>query len=100
MISMSQGTTAFQPPEIADGQPELFSGFKVDIWSAGVTLYNMTTGRLPFEAETVYRLLDRISAYQLVIPETLSSMLRDLLKGMMRRDFRHRITIDEIKHHE
>lgn len=33
----SQGSPAFQPPEIAIGL-ESFSGFKVDIWSSGVTL--------------------------------------------------------------
>lgn len=32
-----QGTPAFQPPEIANGH-ETFAGFKVDIWSSGVTL--------------------------------------------------------------
>ena len=33
----SQGSPAFQPPEIANGD-DTFSGFKVDIWSSGVTL--------------------------------------------------------------
>jgi serine/threonine protein kinase len=37
MCHTSQGTPAFQPPEIANGM-EYFSGFKVDIWSSGVTL--------------------------------------------------------------
>lgn len=32
-----QGSPAFQPPEIANGC-ESFAGFKVDIWSSGVTL--------------------------------------------------------------
>lgn len=31
------GSPAFQPPEIANGQ-DSFAGFKVDVWSAGVTL--------------------------------------------------------------
>ena len=33
----SQGSPAFQSPEIANGE-DSFPGFKVDIWSAGVTL--------------------------------------------------------------
>lgn len=36
--STGQGSPAFQPPEIANGD-ETFAGFKVDIWSSGVTLY-------------------------------------------------------------
>lgn len=54
MISLSQGSPAFQPPEIADGQAE-FSGFKVDIWACGVTLYNIVTGKYPFQGDNVYR---------------------------------------------
>ncbi|KAL3176504.1 hypothetical protein MRX96_010299 [Rhipicephalus microplus] len=44
----SQGSPAFQPPEIANGH-DSFSGFKVDVWSSGVTLFNITTGKYPFE---------------------------------------------------
>lgn len=37
MCQTSQGSPAFQPPEIANGL-ESFPGFKVDVWSSGVTL--------------------------------------------------------------
>ena len=50
----SQGTPTFQPPEIANGQ-ETFSGFKVDVWSTGVTLINFVTGGYPFEGDTIFR---------------------------------------------
>ncbi len=50
----SQGTPTFQPPEIANGV-ERFSGFKVDVWSSGVTLYNFVTGDYPFQEESVFR---------------------------------------------
>lgn len=53
-ISMSQGSPAFQPPEIADGLTS-FSGFKVDIWASGVTLFNITTGKYPFQGDNIYR---------------------------------------------
>uniref|UniRef100_S4RSP0 non-specific serine/threonine protein kinase n=1 Tax=Petromyzon marinus TaxID=7757 RepID=S4RSP0_PETMA len=44
----SQGSPAFQPPEIANGL-ETFSGFKVDIWSSGVTLLLASgEGNLPW----------------------------------------------------
>ena len=50
----SQGTPTFQPPEIANGQ-ETFSGFKVDVWATGVTLFNFVTGGYPFEGDTIFR---------------------------------------------
>ena len=54
MCRTSQGTPAFQPPEIANGLDE-FPGFKVDIWSSGVTLFNFVTGSYPFEGDTIFR---------------------------------------------
>lgn len=39
ICTTGQGSPAFQPPEIANGFDE-FSGFKIDIWSSGVTLYD------------------------------------------------------------
>ena len=54
MCRTSQGTPAFQPPEIANGLDE-FPGFKVDVWSAGVTLFNFVTGSYPFEGDTIFR---------------------------------------------
>ena len=44
--SKSRGSPAFQPPEVASGTL-LFSGFKVDVWAAGVSLYLLTTGQVP-----------------------------------------------------
>lgn len=46
--SHSQGTPAFQPPEIAQGQ-DRFHGFKVDAWASGITLFKFVTGYYPFE---------------------------------------------------
>ena len=59
MITTTQGTPAFQPPEVANGR-ETFSGFKIDIWSSGVTLYNFTTGIYPFEGDTIFKLFENI----------------------------------------
>ncbi|XP_043358358.1 serine/threonine-protein kinase STK11 isoform X3 [Dermochelys coriacea] len=94
----SQGSPAFQPPEIANGL-DTFSGFKVDIWSAGVTLYNITTGLYPFEGDNIYKLFENIGKGDYTIPEDCGSPLSDLLRGMLEYDPAKRFSIQQIRQH-
>ncbi|KAF7237089.1 Serine/threonine-protein kinase STK11 [Varanus komodoensis] len=94
----SQGSPAFQPPEIANGL-DTFSGFKVDIWSAGVTLYNITTGLYPFEGDNIYKLFENIGKGDYTIPEDCGPPLSDLLRGMLEYDPAKRFSIQQIRHH-
>ncbi|XP_053320805.1 serine/threonine-protein kinase STK11 isoform X2 [Spea bombifrons] len=94
----SQGSPAFQPPEIANGL-DTFSGFKVDIWSAGVTLYNITTGLYPFEGDNIYKLFENIGKGDYTIPDDCGPLLSDLLKGMLEYDPNKRFSIQQIRRH-
>ncbi|XP_069784291.1 serine/threonine-protein kinase STK11 isoform X2 [Narcine bancroftii] len=94
----SQGSPAFQPPEIANGL-DTFSGFKVDIWSAGVTLYNITTGLYPFEGDNIYKLFENIGKGEYTIPEECGPLLTDLLRGMLEYDPVKRFSIQQIRQH-
>ncbi|XP_053668512.1 serine/threonine-protein kinase stk11 [Anopheles marshallii] len=95
----SQGSPAFQPPEIANGH-DVFSGFKVDIWSTGVTLYNITTGLYPFEGDNIYKLLENIGKCEWYPPSWLEPRLADLLVNILQADPRKRFTLQQIRHHE
>ncbi|XP_077302270.1 lkb1/serine/threonine kinase 11 isoform X1 [Arctopsyche grandis] len=92
----AQGSPAFQPPEIANGADE-FSGCKVDIWSSGVTLYNLTTGLYPFEGDNIYKLFECIGRAEYTFPEGLGEPLETLLSGMLHRDPESRFSIPEIR---
>lgn len=94
----SQGSPAFQPPEIANGL-ESYAGFKVDVWSAGVTLYNITTGLYPFEGDNIYKLFENIGKGKYVIPDTICSSLADLINGMLEYDPDRRLSIQQIRKH-
>lgn len=97
--TISQGSPAFQPPEIANGA-ETFSGFKVDVWSSGVTLFNISTGQYPFQGESIYKLFENIAKGEYKIPSNLTDeLLIDLINGMLKKDPSKRFTIAQIKCH-
>jgi len=54
--TLRAGTLYYMPPEQLDGKPEPAS----DVWAAGVILYRMLTGRLPFNAPTEAELIHKI----------------------------------------
>ena len=43
--------------------------------------YNITTGKYPFEGDTIYQLFENIGKGEFVIPEDLDPLLQQLLKG-------------------
>lgn len=98
MCQTSQGSPAFQPPEIANGL-ESFPGFKVDVWSSGVTLFNLTTGRYPFEGDNIFKLFEKIGEGVFEVPDDVDELLGDLLKGMLHKDPFLRFSVVDVQRH-
>lgn len=95
----SQGTPAFQPPEIANGA-KCFPGFKIDVWSSGITLFNFVTGDYPFNGDTIFRLFEDIGRCELVIPPGIDPVLTDLLQNMLKKEPDERYSLPEIQSHD
>ena len=76
------GTPAYIAPEILGRSG--YRGYKADAWSAGVTLYAMLNGTIPFkhpEVSELHRMIKK-GKYSLV-NEELSKEAQDLMKGMI-----------------
>lgn len=99
-IRTSQGTPVFQPPEIALGATE-FPGFKLDVWSCGVTLYNFVTGTYPFEGGTIFRLFENIGKCQFTVPRSdVDPLLEDLIRGMLQGTPEERLSLRQVREHD
>eukprot|EP01028_Stygiella_incarcerata_P012149 TRINITY_DN7308_c0_g1_i1.p1 TRINITY_DN7308_c0_g1~~TRINITY_DN7308_c0_g1_i1.p1 ORF type:complete len:458 (+),score=124.62 TRINITY_DN7308_c0_g1_i1:17-1390(+) len=96
VISTSFGSPAFFSPEAATGKEE-YSGTKADIWAAGITLYFMATGELPFRGETLFQLFESIKQGKLVIPECVSPAIRSLIEGMLCPNEDERMEIEALR---
>jgi len=91
--TQSVGTVYYMAPEVARGR----YGREVDVYSLGVILYEMITGRVPFEGETTAEILMKHLTAEpdlSVLPEKL----RPVLAAALEKDPDRRIgDVDELE---
>jgi serine/threonine protein kinase len=79
--TQSVGTVYYMAPEVAHGR----YGYEVDIYSLGIVLYEMITGRVPFDGETAGEILMKhLSAQPDLSP--LPPRLRAVLAHALQKD--------------
>lgn len=102
------GTPEYLAPEASymsrtpSGEREVSFGIEVDMWAAGVTLYNILSMELPFEGEYPPDVFKRArsgklhfgDAFQHVSPEAIS-----LIRALLNIDRRKRPTADTVMLH-
>ncbi|KAH0789483.1 CAMK family protein kinase [Histomonas meleagridis] len=92
----SCGSPHYAAPEVIYGLP--YDGRCADIWSCGVILYALLSGRLPFDDESIRSLMNKIKSGQYKMPP-FQPEVQDLISRMLCVDVKSRITISQIKSH-
>ena len=98
LLKSSCGSPCYASPEMLSGHPYL--GLTTDLWSAGIVLYSMLVGSLPFDDQELYELYKQIKLGKFYLPSTLSLEAIDLLKRILNVDPVKRIGLKEIKNHQ
>lgn len=81
------GTYAYMPPETFEGS----RSEQTDIYSAGVILYEMLTGRLPFPQDNDAALISAILHKEPdALPQTIGKHLRRIINRAMEKDLNSR----------
>ncbi|GAB2219413.1 hypothetical protein Droror1_Dr00007048 [Drosera rotundifolia] len=93
------GSPAYVAPEVITGE----YSEKVDIWSAGVLLYALLSGVLPFQGDSLEAVFNAITSIDLDLNcgvwSSVSLPARDLVARMLTRDVSARLCADEVLRH-
>ncbi|GAB7343378.1 hypothetical protein MBLNU457_1417t1 [Dothideomycetes sp. NU457] len=94
-LKTSCGSPNYAAPEVISGK--LYAGPEVDVWSCGVILYVLLTGRLPFDDEYIPALFKKIQQGTYNMPNYVSPGAARLIRKMLQVNPVSRITIQEIR---
>jgi serine/threonine-protein kinase 11 len=72
---------------------------KEDVWSLGVTLYQLLFSQFPFEGENLYEIVASIKRDGLSFPEDCDPEIESLLRKMLTVDPAERIGVEELLQH-
>jgi 5'-AMP-activated protein kinase catalytic alpha subunit len=97
LLNTPCGSPCYAAPEMIAGKK--YSGMMVDIWSAGIILYAMLCGYLPFDEENNDLLYKKIQIGDFKIPKNLSDKAKDFIRKILEVDPIKRYNIAQIKEH-
>ena len=93
-LNTSCGSIPYAAPELFTEDDYL--GQPVDIWAAGVTLYFMLSGKMPFTGSSATQLKSTIAKGEFVRLENVSPACEDLIGGLLNKNIRNRFTVADV----
>lgn len=99
-LTSAIGTPCYVAPEIVERERY---GPPVDVWGCGLLLYLMLCGELPFKGKDSSETLEKIRECELKMEgpvwSEISFAARTLVRGMLQKDPRRRITVEQALAH-
>lgn len=89
-LETSCGSPHYASPEVVSGKQ--YHGNASDIWSCGIILFVLLTGRLPFDHENMGELLRQVQSGKFEMPRDIPVVAKDLLARILVVDPAKRIT--------
>mmetsp|Transcript_16702 Transcript_16702/g.56981 ORF Transcript_16702/g.56981 Transcript_16702/m.56981 type:complete len:431 (+) Transcript_16702:105-1397(+) len=95
MLQTACGTPNYVAPEVTTGKG--YDGGKADIWSCGVILFMLVSGKLPFDRPNLPELFKQIRAADYSSPKHFSAGLKGLLGKVLVADPERRASFEDIR---
>jgi len=100
VLGSAVGTPYYVAPEVVKKQP--YNTF-CDMWSTGVILYNLLTGKQPFSGTKKHEVLTKIKNGEYSFPEEdfkhVSAEAKSLIRGLLQTDPGKRLSASGALHH-
>ena len=90
------GTPIYLSPEIIKEQGH---DKRVDIWCIGVLLFELITGKVPFQGNSIETLKNNILHLKIAWPQDINPSAKDLISKILKLDPNQRISLEEIIEH-
>jgi len=97
MVNTPCGSPCYASPECISGLP--YNGFSNDVWSCGVIVYALSTGKLPWTKRNNIELFEQIRRGEYKIPTDLSPKLQSFIRGLLTVDLNKRMTLNQALEH-
>lgn len=91
------GSRAYMAPEVLAKEP--YDAKKADIWSLGITFFEMIVGRLPWMSLEGFTLEEEIADGYIIVPNRVPQQFSDLILQMTEMDPCKRIDLADIRSH-
>ncbi|CCF57968.1 hypothetical protein KAFR_0D03200 [Kazachstania africana CBS 2517] len=97
LLVTSCGSPHYASPEIVMGKS--YHGSPSDVWSCGIILFALLTGHLPFNDDSIKKLLLKVQSGKFQMPQNISLEAEDLISRILVVDPEKRIQINDILIH-